>query len=91
MKKTLTAAAIALVAILCYVAGRWQSSEKAMANTRSPHVLYWVDPMHPDYKSDHPGIAPDCGMELVPVYAEPATSSPEAFASKAPGALAIDL
>ena len=31
-------------------------------------VLYWVDPMHPAYKSDKPGIAPDCGMDLVPVY-----------------------
>src|SRR5256714_12526697 len=33
-----------------------------------PHALYWVDPMHPAYKSDKPGKAPDCGMELVPVY-----------------------
>jgi len=32
--------------------------------------LYWVDPMHPAYKSDKPGTAPDCGMELVPVYDE---------------------
>jgi RND family efflux transporter MFP subunit len=31
-------------------------------------ILYWVDPMHPAYKSDKPGIAPDCGMKLVPVY-----------------------
>ena len=30
--------------------------------------LYWVDPMHPWYKSEKPGIAPDCGMKLVPVY-----------------------
>ncbi|MBK9168102.1 MAG: efflux RND transporter periplasmic adaptor subunit [Bryobacterales bacterium] len=33
-------------------------------------VLYWVDPMHPSYKSDRPGIAPDCGMALEPVYAD---------------------
>lgn len=33
-------------------------------------VLYWVDPMHPAYKSDKPGIAPDCGMKLEPVYAD---------------------
>jgi RND family efflux transporter MFP subunit len=32
--------------------------------------LYYVDPMHPSYKSDKPGVAPDCGMQLVPVYAE---------------------
>lgn len=31
-------------------------------------VLYWQDPMHPAYKSDKPGKAPDCGMDLVPVY-----------------------
>jgi membrane fusion protein, copper/silver efflux system len=35
-------------------------------------VLYWVDPMHPQYKSDKPGIAPDCGMQLEPVYADEA-------------------
>ncbi|HEU5249463.1 MAG TPA: efflux RND transporter periplasmic adaptor subunit [Thermoanaerobaculia bacterium] len=39
-------------------------------------VLYWVDPMHPAYKSDKPGIAPDCGMELVPVYADASASAP---------------
>ncbi len=33
-------------------------------------ILYWVDPMHPAYTSDKPGIAPDCGMKLVPVYAD---------------------
>jgi RND family efflux transporter MFP subunit len=36
-------------------------------------VLYWFDPMHPAYKSDKPGIAPDCGMTLVPKYAEEAS------------------
>ena len=35
-------------------------------------ILYYVDPMHPGYKSDQPGVAPDCGMTLVPVYADDA-------------------
>jgi membrane fusion protein, copper/silver efflux system len=39
-------------------------------------VLYWVDPMHPAYKSDKPGIAPDCGMKLVPVYADGGPAAP---------------
>jgi Cu(I)/Ag(I) efflux system membrane fusion protein len=44
-------------------------------------VLYYVDPMHPAYRSERPGKAPDCGMDLVPVYAgggraEPAAMSP---------------
>jgi membrane fusion protein, copper/silver efflux system len=33
-------------------------------------VLYYVDPMHPAYRSSKPGKAPDCGMDLVPVYSE---------------------
>ena len=33
-------------------------------------VLYYVDPMHPAYTSDKPGVAPDCGMTLEPVYAD---------------------
>ncbi|MBL8207895.1 MAG: efflux RND transporter periplasmic adaptor subunit [Blastocatellia bacterium] len=44
------------------------------ATTAERKVLYWVDPMHPAYKSDKPGTAPDCGMDLVPVYEEGATT-----------------
>ena len=51
-----------------------------------PHkVLYWVDPMHPAYKSNKPGTAPDCGMDLVPVYDDgsmgPAPSTVSGYAS----------
>lgn len=44
-------------------------------------ILYYQDPMHPSYKSDKPGIAPDCGMQLVPVYASDEGSAPSAPAS----------
>jgi Cu(I)/Ag(I) efflux system membrane fusion protein len=47
-------------------------------------ILYWVDPMHPSYKSDKPGKAPDCGMDLVPVYEEK-KSGPSSAPSTAPG------
>jgi len=40
----------------------------------SRRVLYYVDPMHPAYKSGKPGIAPDCGMQLEPVYADQGTA-----------------
>ena len=38
-------------------------------------VVAWIDPMYAQgpphlYKSNHPGVAPDCGMKLVPQYAE---------------------
>jgi RND family efflux transporter MFP subunit len=42
----------------------------ASADKGGRKILYWVDPMHPAYKSDKPGIAPDCGMKLEPVYAD---------------------
>ncbi len=45
-----------------------QSSRPDMLGDRK--VLYWYDPMHPAYKADKPGIAPDCGMQLAPKYAD---------------------
>jgi RND family efflux transporter MFP subunit len=57
------------VLLACSFAGgvawrTWMAAQKK--DTRKP--LYYVDPMHPWYKSDKPGIAPDCGMKLEPVY-----------------------
>ena len=43
-----------------------QASPKPASGERK--ILYWYDPMHPSYKSDKPGTAPDCGMDLVPKY-----------------------
>jgi RND family efflux transporter MFP subunit len=40
------------------------------ASSAAHRVLYYVDPMHPSYHSDKPGKAPDCGMDLVAVYAD---------------------
>jgi RND family efflux transporter MFP subunit len=40
-------------------------------------ILYWYDPMHPAYKSDKPGTAPDCGMDLVPMYADESAAGSE--------------
>src|SRR5438132_10451795 len=61
--------AIAVVVAIAasYRIGRHYGHSEAGA-TSGRHVLYWVDPMHPAYKSDKPGIAPDCGMKLEPVY-----------------------
>ena len=68
MKPTL----VVLVAAAAFFGGleldRWHGKHPATSSAERK-VLYWVDPMHPWYKSDKPGIAPDCGMKLVPVYA----------------------
>jgi hypothetical protein len=67
-----------LVAIACGVlSAGWalRSSPRSRPNER--RVLYYVDPMHPAYRSDKPGRAPDCGMNLEPVYApRPAPTPP---------------
>ncbi len=65
-----------ILAILFLVAGTFASGYVVRATRPSGgpatkrRVLYYVDPMHPAYKSDKPGIAPDCGMQLEPVYAD---------------------
>ncbi|HWR14671.1 MAG TPA: efflux RND transporter periplasmic adaptor subunit [Terriglobales bacterium] len=45
-----------------------QASTTTAQHADSRKVLYWYDPMHPNYRSDKPGTAPDCGMDLVPMY-----------------------
>lgn len=67
MKKHILIAAFAAVAIGSFVVGRFSHSGKP--EPLSPkRVLYYMDPMHPSYRSNSPGTAPDCGMALVPVY-----------------------
>jgi membrane fusion protein, copper/silver efflux system len=58
---------VGLVFVVGFGYGRWYGTKPGANNERK--VLYYVDAMHPWYKSDKPGIAPDCGMKLEPVYA----------------------
>jgi len=98
-KKTLTtiaifAAILAAGMIVWRPARAWLAAlvEPPVAAAASPEakpserkILYYEDPMHPWYRSDKPGIAPDCGMKLVPVYAEEAGPP----AAGAPGSVQI--
>ena len=56
-----------LVACAAFLVGRWHADAPVRATGR--RILYYHDPMHPAYRSDKPGTAPDCGMKLEPVYA----------------------
>jgi membrane fusion protein, copper/silver efflux system len=73
------------------LANIWGSKRAGSAPTApvSRKVLYYVDPMHPAYKSDKPGIAPDCGMDLVAVYEDGSTRDPEPGRNDSAGAVAI--
>src|SRR5581483_11486748 len=53
-------------------------------------ILYYVDPMHPSYRSSKPGTAPDCGMQLEAVYAPDINSSQSDLGGAPAGSVAID-
>ncbi len=77
--RTLTAASLQ---------GQEQVGTKAPQSPKQRKILYWQDPMHPAYKSDKPGTAPDCGMTLVPVYEDEGTKRPQQAVPE--GAVKID-
>jgi Cu(I)/Ag(I) efflux system membrane fusion protein len=90
MKKILSAVVMGLLLILSYLAGWHHQGRQATATASTRRVLYWVDPMHPAYKSDHPGVAPDCGMQLEPVYEGAVTTVTASGAPLPPGTVSID-
>src|SRR4051812_33663256 len=74
-----------------FVAGSWHSRQETVSASglHGRRILYYVDPMHPSYKPDKPGVAPDCNMALEPVYADGAPP-PDLAPGAAAGAIRID-
>jgi multidrug efflux pump subunit AcrA (membrane-fusion protein) len=71
MARKLLKTLVAVTALAAMFAGGYiVRATKRAAPANGRRILYYVDPMHPAYKSDKPGIAPDCGMRLEPVYAD---------------------
>ncbi|HEX2711578.1 MAG TPA: efflux RND transporter periplasmic adaptor subunit, partial [Candidatus Acidoferrales bacterium] len=90
MRNALYGIVVVLAIVVGFVFGQQRSGVRASSTAR--RVLYYVDPMHPAYKSDKPGIAPDCGMQLEPVYADERerVAAPGEAAPSAPGTVSID-
>ena len=83
LRRWIVGLGIAAAVCAAFVAGRgWRPS--AVRETGARQVLYYVDPMHPAYRSDRPGKAPDCEMDLVPVYA---SGGPVQSAAMSPGSV----
>src|ERR1700757_5146737 len=78
MNKLAAVGSVVLIAVSAFLAGRYTGKPTSQGSPKAKHILYYIGPMHPAYKSDKPGIAPDCGMRLEPVYADPegATTAP---------------
>ncbi|HXN49284.1 MAG TPA: efflux RND transporter periplasmic adaptor subunit, partial [Bryobacteraceae bacterium] len=91
MRRIILAVAVVAAIVASYGLGR-RHSQSQIGSQAERRVLYYVDPMHPSYKSDKPGIAPDCGMQLEPVYADAAGSgAPSSPVAQLPaGAVGID-
>jgi len=71
-------------------AGRWVPGPAAPGpGAGARRVLHYVDPMHPAYRSDKPGIAPDCGMQLEPVYADGGPATGAGGASRPAGTVTL--
>ena len=75
---------VTVIAILDVLAMRHHEASPAKQTVPQEAPSYWYDPMHPAYKSGKPGIAPDCGVELVPKYADD-----PAMAKMPPGTVTI--
>ena len=87
MKKALYLIPVAGALVVGFAFGHFHQRPAAAAVHRA---LYYVDPMHPAYRSDKPGKAPDCGMDLVAVYADGVGKSLVASGDDASDSLTID-
>lgn len=85
MKRPSRTTLLPLVIILALLAGAavyFYSRSQDMHNTTPAatsgkdgrKILYWTDPMIPNFRSDKPGKSP-MNMEMIPVYAEPDSGS----------------
>jgi len=70
--KRVALACLLLLAAVSATGWSWRGGAPSSASSAPADatILYYVDPMHPAYRSREPGTAPDCGMRLEPVYAD---------------------
>jgi Cu(I)/Ag(I) efflux system membrane fusion protein len=79
----IVAAIFAAAFVVLLIAKHGGSSDDVNGVTQDAsgrRVTAWIDPMYSQgpphiYKSNHPGRAPDCGMQLVPVYTDATTTA----------------
>jgi Cu(I)/Ag(I) efflux system membrane fusion protein len=88
MRRVMVVLALAAGVTGAYALGRYQLHSSATPSGRQ--IVCYVDPMHPSYTSSKPGIAPDCGMPLVPVYADEVARGVAPTQRLPQGSVAID-
>jgi membrane fusion protein, copper/silver efflux system len=89
MRKGPLALVLLIAVVASFLAGTWVAHRSA-SNGGAPggrEVLYYVCPMHPGFRLDHPGDCGTCGMRLEPVYADGSTGG--GSSSGTPGTVAL--
>jgi RND family efflux transporter MFP subunit len=82
MKRIIAILALALsLAAGSFAGGTWWADRSGAARASAHTATVYTCPMHPDYRSDHPGTCPVCGMSLTAILAEAAAGG-----DRAPGA-----
>ena len=75
MKRIIALTAIAIsLAAGAFAGGTWWADRSGAARASAHAATVYTCPMHPDYRSDHPGDCPMCGMRLEAVRAGGATA-----------------
>ena len=65
MKRIIAVTAVAVsLAAGSFAGGTWWAHRSGAARASAHAATVYTCPMHPDYRSDHPGDCPICGMRL---------------------------
>jgi Cu(I)/Ag(I) efflux system membrane fusion protein len=90
MRRILAATAVAVsFAAGAFAGGAWWGSRSGAAQASAPAAAVYTCPMHPDYRSHHPGNCPICGMSLEADRAGAASGSDATVAALPPGAVQV--
>ena len=90
MKRIIAVTAVAIsLAAGSFAGGTWWAHGSGAAHASAHAAAVYTCPMHPDYRSGHPGNCPICGMPLEAVRAGAATGGGAAARALPPGAVQV--
>ena len=90
MKRIIAVTAVAVsLAAGSFAGGTWWAHRSGAAHASAHAATVYTCPMHPDYRSDHPGNCPICGMPLEADRAGAATGGDAAARALPHGAVQV--
>jgi Cu(I)/Ag(I) efflux system membrane fusion protein len=90
MKRIIVITAVTIsLAAGSFAGGTWWAHGSDAAHASEHAATVYTCPMHPDYRSDHPGTCPMCGMALEAVRAGAATGGDAAAPALPHGAVQV--